>query len=119
MSIKIINTAEVKGDPLPNDSWVKMLLTGDSVGTKKSCIGVSKFGVGLEGTLMIHEEEELAYVTKGTGKIRLKDKDVPFRAGDAIYIPAGVAHALVIDGEEDVEMVYTFSWPDYPPTKRL
>jgi quercetin dioxygenase-like cupin family protein len=43
---------------------------------------------------------------------------VRFGAGDALHIPAGVWHAVVNDGDEDVVMVFGFPHPDYPPTER-
>ena len=43
---------------------------------------------------------------------------MPFRRGEALYIPAGVWHAVVNTGEEDVTMVFAFPHPDYPPTER-
>jgi quercetin dioxygenase-like cupin family protein len=82
-------------------------------------MGVSCFKPGLKTDLMVHEEEELAYVVQGKGKIALKDGgEVRYQAGDGIYIPAGVAHGVVNDGDEDVVMVAGFSWPEYPPTKK-
>ena len=39
-------------------------------------------------------------------------------AGPALYIPAGVWHAVVNTGNEPVTMVFAFPHPDYPPTER-
>jgi len=119
MSVKIAKLSNTEAIPLPKDSWSKKVLTGETVGTQKMCLGVSKFSPGIVTDLLIHDEEELAYVMKGSGKIRLKDgTDISYEAGDGIYIPAGVSHAVVNDGDEDVEMVFGFSWPDYPPTEK-
>jgi quercetin dioxygenase-like cupin family protein len=120
MGVKIVKLSETEAITLPGNSWVKKLLTGETAGTEKCSLGVSRFTPGLVSDLMIHEEEELAYVLKGKGKLRLKNgQEVSYEAGDGIYIPAGVAHSVVNDGDEDVEMVFGFSWPDYPPTERL
>jgi quercetin dioxygenase-like cupin family protein len=82
-------------------------------------MGVSCFKPGLKTDLMVHEEEELAYVIEGKGKIGLKGGGkINYEAGDGIYIPAGVAHAVINDGDEDVVMVAGFSWPEYPPTRK-
>ena len=97
------------------------MLTGETVGAEKMCMGVSKFSPGVATDMLVHEEEELAYVLKGKGKgiLRLQDgSDVTYEAGDGIYIPAGVAHSVVNEGDEDVEKVFGFSWPDYPPTRK-
>ncbi len=118
MSIRTVRLDAVEAIPLPNESWSRKLLTQTTAGTKKCMLGVSSFKPGTVTALLIHEEEELAYVLKGKGKIRLEDRDVPYEAGEGVYIPPGVAHAVVNDGEEEVIMVFTFSFPDYPPTQR-
>ena len=120
MAVKIKNLNETEAVNLPQNSWVKLILTGDTVGAKKMCMGYSVFKPGLITDLMIHEEEELAYVVKGRGKLKLEGgKEVAYGPGDGLYIPAGAAHAVVNDGDEDVEMVFGFTWPAYPPTKKL
>jgi len=120
MSIKIVKLSETEAIPLPNNSWSKKVLTGETVGAGKMCMGVSKFAPGVATDMLVHEEEELAYVLKGKGILRLQDgSDVTYEAGDGIYIPAGVAHSVVNEGDEDVEMVFGFSWPDYPPTRKV
>ena len=67
---------------------------------------------------MAHETEEFAYVASGRGRLRLDDGELQFAAGDALHIPAGVWHAVINDGDEDVVMVFGFPHPDYPPTER-
>ncbi len=118
MSVRIVKLDTVEAIPLPNRSSSKKLLTQATAGTKKCMLGVSSFQPGTATSLLIHEEEELAYVLKGKGKIRLEDRDVPYTAGEGIYIPAGVPHAVVNDSQEEVIMVFTFSYPDYPPTQK-
>jgi len=118
MTIKIAKLSETEPIALPRDSWSKKLLTGQTVGAQKSMLGVSKFTPGTVTAFLTHQEEELVYVLKGKGRIRLKDGEVSYQAGDGIYIPAGISHGVVNDGDEDVEMVFAFSWPDYPPTEK-
>jgi len=119
MTIRISKISDIDAISLPMESWSKMILTQDSVGVKKMSMGVSCFKPGLKTDLMVHEEEELAYVLQGKGKIGLKGGDnINYEAGDGIYIPAGVAHSVINDGDEDVIMVAGFSWPEYPPTRK-
>jgi mannose-6-phosphate isomerase-like protein (cupin superfamily) len=65
-----------------------------------------------------HDVEELAFVASGAGELRLDDEAVPFGAGDALRIPAGVWHAVANTGDGDCAMVFGFPHPDYPPTER-
>ena len=119
MTVKISKISEIDEISLPMGSWSKMILTNGTVGVKKFSMGVSCFKPGIETALMVHEEEELAYVVQGKGKIALKGgSKVSYETGDGIYIPAGVAHGVINDGNEDVIMVAGFSWPEYPPTRK-
>ena len=80
-------------------------------------LGFSTFKPGSDTEKKIHTEEECAYIISGKGKITLKDGVVEFGPNSAVYIPPGTAHGIKNDGTEDVVMVYTFSYPSYPPTE--
>ena len=103
---------------LPQGSWSRMLVTRDRVGGNTASLGYSVFTPGTVLTPVRHEAEEFAYVVSGEGELRLDDEAVPFRAGDAMHIPAGVWHAVANTGDDDVVMVFGFAHPDYPPTER-
>ena len=103
---------------LPQGSWSRMLVTDGRVGGNLSSLGYSLFTPGTVLTPVKHESEEFAYVVSGAGELRLDDEAVQFRAGDAVYIPAGIWHAVANTGDADVVMVFGFAHPDYPPTER-
>ena len=95
-----------------------MLVTGARVGGNASSLGYSVFTPGTVLAPVKHETEEVAYVVSGAGELRLDGEAVPFGAGDAVHIPAGVWHAVANTGDTDVVMVFGFPHPDYPPTER-
>jgi len=103
---------------LPNGSWRRMLVTEGAVDGNQASLGYSLFTPGTELTAVKHETEEFAYVVAGSGELRLDGDAVAFAAGDALYIPAGVWHAVANTGGEDVVMVFGFPYPAYPPTER-
>jgi quercetin dioxygenase-like cupin family protein len=103
---------------LPQGSWSRMLVTDGRVDGNVSSLGYSVFTPSTVLTPVRHEAEEFAYVVSGEGELRLDDEAVPFRAGDAMHIPAGVWHAVANTGDHDVVMVFGFAHPDYPPTER-
>lgn len=116
--ISVVPLEGVDPIPLPGDSWSRMLVTGTSVPGTVSSIGASVFTPGTVLGSVAHETEEVAYVVTGAGELRTDDGAVPFTAGDALHIPAGVWHAVANTGTEDVVMVFGFPHPDYPPTDR-
>jgi quercetin dioxygenase-like cupin family protein len=115
--VKVTRFEGGKRTNLPDGSWLIELLTGSITGTKKMMLGYSTFKPGANTEKKIHTEEECAFIISGNGKITLHDTEVAFGPKSAIYIPPGVAHGVKNDGSEDVVMVYTFSYPEYPPTK--
>ena len=117
LAIKVVKLGEGKRIDLPGGSWVQELITASTVGSKKSMLGVSRFKPRTRTKLLKHTEEEMCYVISGKGRLGLEEGEVIFEAGEALYIPPGVAHAVINDGEDDVVMVYVFSSPEYPSTE--
>lgn len=116
--VTVVPLDQVNEIPLPNGSWSKMVLTGDSVSGIVSSLGYSVFKPGTELSMVSHEVEEVAFVVTGTGVLRTDQGDIPFAADDAIHIAPRLWHAVVNTGDEDVIMVFGFPYPAYPPTDR-
>jgi quercetin dioxygenase-like cupin family protein len=118
MTITRVALDDVDPIELPGGSWSRMLITDVSVAGNASSLGYSVFAPGSVVGPVAHEVEEVAYVVSGTGELQLEDGVFPFRAGQALHIPAGVWHAVANTGERDVVMVFGFPFPAYPPTER-
>jgi quercetin dioxygenase-like cupin family protein len=117
-SITVVARDEIDPIPLPNGSWSRMILTGDSVPGITGSLGYSVFTPGTVTGMVAHEVEETAYVVAGLGQLRTDSDPVPFSAGQAIHIPPGLWHAVANTGNEDLIMVFGFPAPNYPPTER-
>jgi len=117
-AVTTVRLEDVEPIELPQGSWSRMLVTAAHVGGNASSLGYSVFTPGTVLAPVRHETEEVAFVVSGAGELRLDHEAVPFRAGDALYIPAGVWHAVANTGESAVVMVFGFPHPDYPPTER-
>ena len=115
--VRVVPLGDVEPIDLPGGSWSRVILTGARVGSE-SALGFSSFAAHTATAMLSHQTEELAYVVSGRGELRLEDGVVPYAAGSALYIPAGVWHVVANTGDEPVAMVFTFPHPDYPPTER-
>ena len=115
--VRVVPLEDVAPIELLGGSWSRVLLTGERVGSAIS-LGYSSFAPGTSTAMLSHATEELAYVLTGQGELRLDDATLPYRGGAALYIPAGVWHAVANTGDEPVTMVFAFPHPDYPPTER-
>ena len=116
--VRTISLDNVEPIPLPGGSWSKMVLNGKSLQGNSSSLGYSVFTPGCVTAMVAHQTEEVAYVVAGSGELRVEGEAVPFAAGQGIFVPAGVWHAVANTGAENVVMVFGFPHPDYPPTER-
>lgn len=117
-TVTVVPLDSVEPIELPQGSWSRMLVTAGRVDGNGASLGYSVFTPGTVLTPVRHEAEEFAYVVAGSGELRLDGDAVPFAAGDALHIPAGVWHAVANTGDEDAVMVFGFPHPEYPPTER-
>jgi quercetin dioxygenase-like cupin family protein len=116
--VRTVRLEDVEPIPLPGGSWSKMVLNEKSLGSNSASLGYSVFTPGCVTAMVSHATEEVAYVLAGSGELRLEDENVPFAAGQGLFVPAGTWHAVANTGDEDVVMVFGFPHPDYPPTER-
>jgi len=115
---RAIGLEDVAPIELRHDSWSRVLVSDKTVDDNHASLGYSVFGPGLVTADLSHSVDELCFVVSGNGVIRLEDEEVAVRAHSGLYIPAKVWHTVVNEGDEDLVMVFTFPWPDYPPTER-
>jgi quercetin dioxygenase-like cupin family protein len=115
--VRVVPLEDVPPIELPGGSWSRVLLTGERVAST-SALGFSSFATGTSTAMLSHATEELAYVVTGQGELRLDEATIAYGAGSALFIPAGVWHAVANTGDEPVTMVFAFPHPDYPPTDR-
>jgi quercetin dioxygenase-like cupin family protein len=116
--VRTVSLEDIEPIPLPGGSWSRMVLTSASVDGNAASLGYSVFTPGAVTAMVCHQTEEVAYVLSGSGELRLDDRAVPFAAGQGVFIPAGIWHAVANTGDEDVAMVFGFPHPEYPPTER-
>jgi quercetin dioxygenase-like cupin family protein len=115
---EVVSLHDVDPVELPMGSWSRLLLTERTVTGNVSTLGYSVFKPGLVAADLSHSVEELAFVVGGSGVIRLEGGQLAVHAGQALFIPAGVWHTVVNDGDDDLVMVFSFPSRDYPPTQR-
>lgn len=118
LPITTIDLHDVEPVQLPGGSWSRMVLSDRSLVGNSSSLGYSVFTPGCVTAMVCHETEEVSYVLSGAGELRLDSGVVPFSAGQGLFIPAGIWHAVANTGTEEVAMVFGFPHPDYPPTQR-
>ncbi len=124
-AVRVVALDDVEPVELPLGSWSRMVLNERTLSGNASSLGYSVFTPGCVTAMVCHETEEVAYVLSGEGELRLDPPSggaggeaVAFVAGQGLFIPAGIWHAVANTGTQDVAMVFGFPHPDYPPTQR-
>ena len=52
-----------------------------------------------------HDHEEIYYIIRGKGRMKIGNEEARFRDGDIIYIPEKTAHSIINDGEQMVDFL--------------
>jgi mannose-6-phosphate isomerase-like protein (cupin superfamily) len=115
--VRVVDLGDGKRTDLPGGSWVCELVSGPLNGAAATMLGFSTWVPGADTTQLVHEVDELCYIVSGSGKLSVGPELVPYDAGQAVLIPAGVPHGVVNDGDAPMSMIYVFSHPAYPPTR--
>jgi mannose-6-phosphate isomerase-like protein (cupin superfamily) len=109
---------EIPRIQLRDDSWSAVVVSDKTVEGNHASLGYSVFGAGFVSADLSHSVDELCFIVSGRGVIRLEGEEVEVGANDGLFIPAEVWHTVVNNSDEDLVMVFSFPWPDYPPTER-
>ena len=79
--------------------------------------GLYELAAGATDPQQPHTEDELYYVVRGKGQIRVGEEDAPFEAGSLIFVAANVEHRFhsII---EDLSIVVFFAPAEYSLKER-
>lgn len=105
-----MNAADLRWNPHPKFRGValKHLVTGESTNGQLSCHLV-KIDAGCEIGEHVHVENlELHEILSGNGMAVLVDKEIPYRAGTSVVIPANKPHKVVA-GQQDMYLLAKFT----------
>ncbi|MFI7024186.1 dimethylsulfonioproprionate lyase family protein [Micromonospora sp. NPDC049900] len=98
-----------------DEGLVHRLVDRDTTGDPECefLTGVYRMEPGMTHPLHLHADSaEFYYVLSGTARFTLADEEFEAGPGTAMYIPAGVAHAIETGSADGMELVYSFSTPD-------
>lgn len=104
-----IREHDVEGAKLPGRNW-KMLIN-DQAGCRNVTFGVAEFPAGSNPGSHKHDiQEEIIYILEGSGRMVLEGgEEISLSPGVTIYVPPGLDHAVVNDGNTTIRLVTLFS----------
>lgn len=75
--------------------------------------GLYVLGAGATDKQSPHEEDEIYYVVRGKGKIRIDASETPVSQGSVIFVEAKAEHRF-FDIEEELVLLVFFAPPESP-----
>jgi mannose-6-phosphate isomerase-like protein (cupin superfamily) len=70
--------------------------------------GVYVLAAGAVDRQQPHQQEEIYFVVRGKGKVRLGVEERPIEVGDVVFVEAGLEHRFV-DIEEELVLLVVFA----------
>ena len=105
-----------KDEPVYSVAWgrTKGLVAKESKAfSDKVQVRITEYLPGFAHELHIHpEQDEIIYILSGRGLSETKSGKQEIKAGDVVYVPAGVEHATYNPNAETVKAVIIKSPPD-------
>jgi mannose-6-phosphate isomerase-like protein (cupin superfamily) len=78
---------------------------------KNIAAGILALSPDEEDTQEPHDDDEIYYVVRGDGYLRIQDKDYPVSEGMAYYVQKNIPHRFH-GNKKELVVVYFFSGPD-------
>ena len=92
---------------LPGRDW-KMLIN-DKAGCKNVTFGLAEFPAGSNPGSHKHDvQEEIIYILEGQGRMAFENDEIKLAPGVAVYIPPGIDHAVINDGDQTIRLITLF-----------
>lgn len=110
----IVNLNEVPVGKIPGRE-TRDLINAKTIGSRNISLRITDVLPGETcSPAHIHTAcEEVIFILSGKGEIKIGSELFPMRAGDAIYLPTGVAHIMRNTGKEVMRMACSFSSSDF------
>jgi quercetin dioxygenase-like cupin family protein len=112
--LKFTSREDAQVYQLPGRVW-RLYVGPENSPARNLTLGVATFPPGSAPPGHVHDtQEEAIYIVSGRGKLVTPNGTAPLEAGTAVYIPVGLHHATVSEGDEPLELVSVFSPPVVP-----
>jgi quercetin dioxygenase-like cupin family protein len=112
--LKITSREDSEAYQLPGRVW-HLYVGPENSPAQNLTVGVAVFPARSAPPGHIHDsQEEVVYVVSGRGQLVTPEGTARLEPGTAVYIPIGLHHATVAEGDEPLELVSVFSPPVVP-----
>ena len=106
-------------DPVRGRLHWRTLFSKEATPTAGMTSGVAEFQSGGWLGLHRHAPAEIYYVFAGAGLMRLDGREIPVKAGSAVFIPGMAEHGIRQTGNEILRLFYVFPVDSFDGVKYL
>lgn len=110
MELKVVNIKDVKGTQPDAVRMSWLLVAEKTVDSQNLSMGINETYPG--GVVPEHKhdaEEEVNFIFAGRGKFIAESREISLEPGVCVYIPAGIPHQIVNDGDEVIRFMWIFA----------
>ena len=96
----------------PRDKCRSKVLISEETGSQDLHLGIAELDPGDKHLIHHHQREsEFYYIISGKAIIILDEKEFNAERGTTFYIPAGMKHGIINNGNECLRFLYGFNYP--------
>ena len=104
--MKVVNRATARRLLTPHNTFITPLIDRSTSDITQCSLAEEVLPPGAAVKPHYHKtHEEIYYLLRGSGRMRVGEEWQDVTAGDAVYIPAGLVHSLANTGAEDIILV--------------
>ncbi|MCX8116641.1 MAG: dimethylsulfonioproprionate lyase family protein [Desulfobacterota bacterium] len=107
--MKLLRMNEIEGVRFPAGRTTKVLTGEDRLPTKNFTLGYVVIEPEGRIPLHTHANEECYLILKGTGRLKMGDREEEVRAFNALYIEPHTEHLLQNTGKEEIHLVFIYA----------
>jgi quercetin dioxygenase-like cupin family protein len=109
----VVGSAEAPTFRISQGKGTAVLLLNEATGARAASLGVLELETGAQVAEHVHESSvEMLYVEEGSAEMTVEGQPFTLKAGDGVYIPAGVRHsARVPEGTPRLRAVQVYVGP--------
>jgi quercetin dioxygenase-like cupin family protein len=109
---KVIDLEKKAKVYFPGGAYHRTVVSKEGEGIDIS-VNLARIEPGQTHEFHSHEQDEVVYILRGSGKYLLEDGEINYNAGDFCFMPRGALHKNVVMSEDGVDILSIFNPAEY------
>ncbi len=105
---KLIHVEAKEKVYFPGGAYHRTVVSREGEGMDIS-VNLARIEPGQTHEFHSHEQDEVVYILRGSGKYLLEDGEIRYKAGDFCFMPKGAIHKNVVLSDDGVDILSIFN----------